>query len=296
MKIGEMEEKCWKETNLEFIDTLKELRLLKRELKCYTCQNMMNFVRYKRNIDGYAWRCLHVHCMSYKKYFSVRESSFFSGFNISMQAIMLILLRYTARTPRYVIKRSSLLGDTTIKNILRKLNNLIPNTDFKDNKLGGIGKIVQVDETMLNFKCKSHRGRSSNNRTDALCIVEVNNSISKVFAQIIPNKEASTIIPIICGQVISGSTIWSDEHKSYARLGLKGYLHDTVCHKYEFVNKSNGINTQAIESFHNELKLEIKRRKGIHTTEREKFLKEFCYYFNNKNDFLSAIFNLIKIN
>jgi hypothetical protein len=32
--------------------------------------------------------------------------------------------------------------------------------DFKNNKLGNGGKLVQVDETMLNYKCKSHRGRS----------------------------------------------------------------------------------------------------------------------------------------
>lgn len=296
MKIEELEERCWKQTKLEFISTLKELRLIKRELECISCHNMMNFVNYKRNIDGHAWRCKHVHCVSYKKYFSLREGSFFSGFNISMQSIMLILLRYVARTPRYVIKGSSRLGETTIKNILRKLNNLIPITNFMNDKLGGIGKIVQVDETMLNFKCKSHRGRSPNNRTDALCIVEVNNGISRAFAQIIPNKEANSIIPIICGQVIAGSTIWSDEHKSYMKLGLKGYSHGTVCHKYEFINKSTGVNTQAIESFHNELKLEIKRRKGVHINERERFLKEFCYYFNNKNDFLNAILNLLKTN
>ncbi|KCZ74977.1 hypothetical protein H311_04052, partial [Anncaliia algerae PRA109] len=30
-------------------------------------------------------------------------------------------------------------------------------TNFSNNKLGGPGKIIQVDETMLNYKCKSHR-------------------------------------------------------------------------------------------------------------------------------------------
>jgi hypothetical protein len=69
--------------------------------------------------------------------------------------------------------------------------------DYVDNKLGGPGCIVQIDETMLNYKCKSHRGRSPLNKTDSLEIVEVRNHITRVFACIIPNKISSTLIPII---------------------------------------------------------------------------------------------------
>ncbi|KCZ79774.1 hypothetical protein H312_02826 [Anncaliia algerae PRA339] len=43
--------------------------------------------------------------------------------------------------------------------------------------LGGSGSIVKVDKTMLNYKCKSHRGRSSGNKIAAICIVEVENNI-----------------------------------------------------------------------------------------------------------------------
>ncbi|KCZ79051.1 hypothetical protein H312_03560 [Anncaliia algerae PRA339] len=44
----------------------------------------------------------------------------------------------------------------------------MPGSNFESNKLGGPGFVVQIDETMLNFKCKSHRGRTANNKTDAL--------------------------------------------------------------------------------------------------------------------------------
>ncbi|KCZ79653.1 hypothetical protein H312_02959 [Anncaliia algerae PRA339] len=93
-----------------------------------------------------------------------------------------------------------------------------------------------------------------------------------------------------------GSVIWTDEHKSYQRLNKNGFLHQSVCHKYEFINKTNGVNTQAVEAFHNELKLAIKKRKGVKTELRSGFLKEFCFYFNNKNNFLDAVLGLIKIN
>jgi hypothetical protein len=121
--------------------------------------------------------------------------------------------------------------------------------DFRTNKLGGIGKLVQIDKTMLNYKCKSHRGRSATNRTDSLCIVEIEGyEITRAFAQVIPNKAQNTIVPIVVSQVCSGSTIHTDEHGAYHNLSSFGFVHGTVCHKYEFVNSITSVNTQGVEA------------------------------------------------
>ncbi|KAM0677742.1 hypothetical protein BDAP_001735 [Binucleata daphniae] len=78
----------------------------------------------------------------------------------------------------------------------------MPAPDFRNNNLGGSGQLVQVDETMLNHKCKSHRGRSSTNHTDSISIVEIGDEgIERCFAKVIPNKLAATLIPIICENV-----------------------------------------------------------------------------------------------
>jgi hypothetical protein len=148
---------------------------------------------------------------------------------------------------------------------------------------------------MLNNKCKSHRIRSAANRTDSLCIIEYDEKITRCFAKIISDKRQSTIVPIICIQVISGSTVHTDEHGAYHNLSSWYFVHGTVCHKYEFINHISGVHTQGIESFHNEFKLEIKRRKGVRICYREKFLKEFCFYFNHRSDFFDAVFDLIKV-
>ncbi|KCZ77429.1 hypothetical protein H311_01561, partial [Anncaliia algerae PRA109] len=117
----------------------------------------------------------------------------------------------------------------------------------------------------------------------------------RVFARCINDKKSETIIPLICSQVTPGSVIWTDEHRSYSSLNNIGFLHDSVCHKYEFVHKTNGVHTQFVESFHNQLKLEIKKRKGVQTNKRDIFLNEFCFYFNNRENFLEAVINLLKI-
>lgn len=49
-------------------------------------------------------------------------------------------------------------------------------------KFGGVGTLIQIDETLLNFKCKSRRGRSSKNKSDALYIIEFKQKTLKCFA------------------------------------------------------------------------------------------------------------------
>lgn len=143
---------------------------------------------------------------------------------------------------------------------------------------------------------KSHRSRAPSNKTDSFCIIEYENHITRCFAQVIPNKRETTMVPIICSQVATGSIIQIDEHKSYSNWTKFDYTQLTVCHKYNFINRVNNAHTQAIESFHNELKLEIKRRKGTLTNSRSNFLSETCFYFNNRNNYFIEILNLIKIN
>ncbi|KCZ81215.1 hypothetical protein H312_01361 [Anncaliia algerae PRA339] len=106
----------------------------------------------------------------------------------------------------------------TIEKIIKKIIQNLPETDFSNNILGGPGLIIQVDETMLNYKAKSHRGCSPSSKTDSTWIVEISNSTKRVLAKVMENKKAETIIPIKCSQVAAGSLIWTDEHKSYASL------------------------------------------------------------------------------
>jgi hypothetical protein len=167
-----------------------------------------------------------------KVLYSIREKSFFENFNTSIVDILRVIVKYATKSPRYSIIEGSDISKQTISKIINKLVSMMKPPDYLTNKLGGPGLIVQIDEKMLNYKCKSHRGRSPTNRTDAICIVEKNQHILRVFAQIIPDKRAATLIPIICRQVANNSIIWTDEHKSYSKLSELDFFHSLVCHKY----------------------------------------------------------------
>ncbi|KAG0441997.1 hypothetical protein DMUE_0626 [Dictyocoela muelleri] len=117
----------------------------------------------------------------------------------------------------------------------------------------------------------------------------------RCFVCVIPNKAQSTIVPIIVSQVCVNSIIHTNEHGAYCNLHRYSYIHKTVCHKYNFVDRETGVHTQAIESFHNEFKREIKMRKGLKTTHRPDFFREFCWCFNNREDFLKKVLKLIEV-
>ncbi|KCZ77889.1 hypothetical protein H311_01093, partial [Anncaliia algerae PRA109] len=85
-------------------------------------------------------------------------------------------------------------------------------------RLVGYGNLVEIDKTMLNFKVKSHRGRSPADRTDALCIIEYNKTIIKCFATCIRGKSHETILPIICKIIIPDSKIYTNKHITYQIL------------------------------------------------------------------------------
>lgn len=78
--------------------------------------------------------------------------------------------------------------------------------------------MVEVDDTASNHKIMAHRGRTPRNKTDASCFVEVDEVITKAFACVIPDKKASTTVPIALDNVAVGSEIWTDEHESYSEL------------------------------------------------------------------------------
>lgn len=159
------------------------------------------------------------------------KNTFFEDFNMEFK-VFLILIKFSCRQQRFSICLSMEVDDKTIHKIIKKLVEKMPLPDFSDNKFGGPDSIVQIDETMLNYKFKSHRGRSPQNKTDSLCIIEYKDKTERAFARIIPNKKERTIVPIICIQAANNSIIWTDEHKSYHNLEKYSYYHGTVCHKY----------------------------------------------------------------
>ncbi|KAG0439641.1 hypothetical protein DMUE_2299, partial [Dictyocoela muelleri] len=121
----------------------------------------MKFVLFKLHVDGIAWRSFTRTCVEYKKYKTIRLGLFFDGFNIELKFIFkVVILRLKRDGLTKIVEFFGNKKVNSIRRIINKFHDLIPNSDFSDDKFRGTGLIVQIDETMLNYKFKSHQGRS----------------------------------------------------------------------------------------------------------------------------------------
>ena len=104
--------------------------------------------------------------------------------------------------------------------------------------------VVEIDESKFG-KRKHHKGR----RVDGCWVFGgIEREENKCFFQVVEDRSADTLIPIIKTFIKKGSIIHSDCWKVYSSLEAEGQTHLTVNHSKEFVNSTTGAHTQTIES------------------------------------------------
>ena len=109
---------------------------------------------------------------------------------------------------------------------------------------------VEVDETFIGGKerFKHYDKRLFENHRDGKTVVIGGKSRDgQVVAQVIPDRGRENVQDFIQDNIEAGSTVYTDEHKSYKRMGW-GMNHESINHKRkEYVRDE--VHTNSIESF-----------------------------------------------
>lgn len=131
---------------------------------------------------------------------------------------------------------------------------------------------------MLNYKSKSHRGYSPTYKTDALCLAYFYGKLPEKCDS--PDKKLNAILSIICENVIAGTGISADEHKTYIILCKTGIFTTlNAISMILFAKKTRG-NTQAVEPL--TIFKKIKSNKKCFTDKIQGFINDFIVNLTTK--------------
>ena len=100
------------------------------------------------------------------------------------------------------------------------------------------------------------------------------------FMQIVQQRTAQTLLPIINAHVALGTIVHTDEWRSYSCISSLPNVasHGTVNHSVTFVDPTTGVHTQNIESYWNRVKIKLKRMRGCHDEQIPSYLDEFMWF------------------
>ncbi len=153
------------------------------------------------------------------------------------------------------------------------------NIDGED-MLGGIGEVVEVDETFVGGKTIGKGAAYRGNKTVVFGMMERGGD---VMTKIVPNRTRKSLWPEIIENIEKGTEIHTDELSTYGSISIHDYRHKRVNHKAgEYVKGDVTVN--GIEGFWSQLKRSINGT-YIYVSSKHlwKYAKEAEYRFNRRD-------------
>ena len=162
----------------------------------------------------------------------------------------------------------------SVNQLFAKMRTRIFDLCQKEEKFSGE---IEVDESYFGARrVRGKRGRGARGKTPVVGLLKRG---GKVFTKVIPNCTRHELMPIIRGQIVKRSTIYTDGWKSYDGLVLNGYRHYRIFHhENEFARGRNHVN--GIESFWSYTKRRLSKFNGVKKEYFALYLKESEFRWN----------------
>jgi len=172
------------------------------------------------------------------------------------------------------------------KRILRALNSVreVMIKDIPDVFDGD----VEVDETYIGGQWKNRRkaarkaGTKRGRGASKQPVFGILCRGGKVWAEVVEDVEASTLMPLIRKRVKKGSTVYSDTWKSYTGVAARGYVHRLVDHGKKEYSDGHGNHINGLEGFWGYLKRQLAAKGGVRRDRLPLFLGEYVWRFNHR--------------
>jgi transposase-like protein len=158
--------------------------------------------------------------------------------------------------------------------------------EYQHKTLMGFDGEIELDESYFGARrVRGKRGRGAAGKTPVFGILKRG---GKVFLTVVKTCSKKELMPIITGQILENSTVYTDGWKAYDGLIVNGYDHYRVFHnKNEFARGKSHIN--GIESFWSYAKRRMAKFNGFASHRFVLYLKESEFRFNNQTEDLFRI-------
>ena len=242
--------------------------LLASRKACPSCFNDTRLMPRKQLTDMFAWHCKENSCGT-RSYHSVRAGSFFSQSRVPLSKNLHLMYLWCQDSPVKAAAETLDLSRQSVQQhflFLREIcsAHLLANPMT----LGGRNIVVKIDESLFRHKPKYHRGRAGAGDQWVFGACDMSTIPAVAYMELVPDRRAATLIPIIQRIILPGSTIHSDQWAAYRQLHADpSYTYATVNHSQNFVDPVTGAHTQAIESYWAKVKSKFKSMKGVSTAQ-----------------------------
>lgn len=226
-------------------------------------------------------------CKNTGKYFNVRTGTIFEGSKLSLRkwfyAIYVVIGNKKGISSCQLARNIGVTQKTAWK-MVQKIQQAL---DFDTTQ--SLEGEVEVDEAYIggiekfkhsNKKIKKSKGRSTAGKTPVFGMVQRGGFL---FAIVVNDTTAKTLLPLIYDTVRPSSTIYSDEWQAYRKLDEQRYNHGIVYHKkgaYVIGRRS----TNTIEGFWGHLKRVLKStHHWVSPKHLQKYVNAESFRYNTKH-------------
>ena len=154
---------------------------------------------------------------------------------------------------------------------------------------------VEIDEAFMGGRSIGMgTGNFRQNKTTVMAIMERK---GRMIARVVPNQRTVSLRPIVLEHVAKGTTVSTDELRSYGLLTKDGYRHGAVNHKAgeyaRYVCKSLTFHTNTVEGFWRLFKASV-RSTHVHVSPKhmQRYLDVFSFRVNTRER-VNGMFDLL---
>ena len=204
---------------------------------------------------------VHLKCtIKYQKINCSFGNTSFAASKLKVTQVMELFFLFTHDAPSKFVLDTKRFSSATVSKWFKVYMDILTNDySYLETKIGGEGIIVECDESKFG-KRKYHRGH----RVEGVWVFGlVERTLERrLVVKVVEKRDAATLLPIIRGCVLPGSTVLTDCWRAYngieSELGLE---HGTVNHSVNYVDPLTLNHTNTIEGTWNGLKMKVPARK-----------------------------------